>query len=76
VKCRDHAYAFRGICCTRAKSPSHFWGGGFGDWLDFSLLPDYDQVAKYFYFTVYSGETRTDGLKFEFFTPRPPQLRQ
>ena len=52
------------------------WGGSLGDWLDFSLLPDYDQVAKYFYFTVYSGRTTSDGLTFEFFTPRPPQLRQ
>ena len=52
------------------------WGGSLGDWLDFSLLPDYDQVAKYFYFTVYSGNANADGLKFEFFTPRPPQLRQ
>lgn len=52
------------------------WGGSLGDWLDFSLLPDYDQVAKYFYFTVYSGNTTADGLTFKFFSPRPPQLRQ
>jgi len=52
------------------------WGGNLGDWLDFSLLPDYDRVAKYFYFTVYSGSADTDGLTFKFFTPRPPQLRQ
>ena len=53
-----------------------FWGGSLGDWLDFSLLPDYDRVAKYFYFTVYSGNTTADGLTFQFFTPRPPQLKQ
>jgi hypothetical protein len=53
------------------------WGGGsLGDWLDFSLLPDYDQVAKYFYFTVYSGSADMDGLTFKFFSPRPPQLPQ
>ncbi|HEV2435697.1 MAG TPA: hypothetical protein VG077_06835 [Verrucomicrobiae bacterium] len=52
------------------------WGGSLGDWLDFSLLPEYDRVAKYFYFTVYSGRTSANGLTFEFFTPRPPQLRQ
>src|SRR5579862_2090554 len=51
------------------------WGGNLGDWLDFSLLPDYDQVAKYFYFTVYSGSTTADGLTFKFFSPRPPQLK-
>jgi hypothetical protein len=52
------------------------WGKNLGDWLDFSLLPDYDEVAKYFYFTVYSGSANTDGLTFKFFTPRPPQLRR
>jgi hypothetical protein len=53
-----------------------FWGGSLGDWLDFSLLPDYDRVAKYFYFSVYSGNATADGLMFQFFSPRPPQLRQ
>jgi len=52
------------------------WGKNLGDWLDFSLLPDYDQVAKYFFFTVYSGSANMDGLTFKFFTPCPPQLRQ
>jgi hypothetical protein len=50
------------------------WGKSHRDWLDFSLLPDYDKVSKYFYFTVYSGSTTTDGLAFKFFAPRPPQL--
>ena len=44
------------------------------DWLDFSLLPDFDSVSKYFYFTVYGGGTTTDGLTFEAFAPRPPGL--
>jgi hypothetical protein len=43
------------------------------DWLDFSLLPEYDKVSKYFYFTVYAGSATTDGLAFKFFAPRPPQ---
>jgi hypothetical protein len=49
-------------------------GGNPGDWLDFSLLPDYDRVAKYFYFTVYGGSADMDGLTFKFFSPRPPGL--
>jgi hypothetical protein len=44
------------------------------DWLDFSLLPDYDQVSKYFYFSVYAGGTTADGLSFKAFAPRPPQM--
>jgi hypothetical protein len=46
----------------------------FSDWLDFSLLPDFDQVSKYFYFSVYSGDTTADGLSFKVFAPRPPQM--
>ena len=45
------------------------------DWLDFSLLPDFDRVSKYFYFSVYGGSTTTDGLTFQAFAPRPPELK-
>ena len=45
------------------------------DWWDFSLLPDYYQVSKYFYFSVYAGNTTADGLSFKFFAPRPPQTK-
>ncbi len=44
------------------------------DWMDFSLLPDYDQVSKYFYFSVYGGGATPDGLEFKVFAPRPPDL--
>ncbi len=44
------------------------------DWLDFSLLPDFDSVSKYFYFSVYGGSTTADGLTFRMFSPRPPGL--
>ena len=49
-------------------------GKGLGDWMDFSLLPDFDSVARYFYFSVYGGSVTTEGLSFKFFAPRPPQL--
>jgi hypothetical protein len=45
------------------------------DWLDFSLLPDYDQVSKYFYFSVYAGNTTSEGLSFTGFAPRPPETK-
>jgi hypothetical protein len=44
------------------------------DWIDFSLLPDYEQVAKYFYFKVFTGATTPEGITFKGFSPRPPQL--
>jgi len=46
----------------------------FGEWMDFSLLPDYDKVSKYFYFSVTGGSVTADGLSFKIFAPRPPQL--
>jgi hypothetical protein len=48
---------------------------GFRDWMDFSLLPDYDAVAKYFYFSVYGGNVTADGIYLKVFGPRPPQLK-
>ncbi len=47
----------------------------FRDWLDFSLLPDYDSVSKYFYFSVFGGSTTVDGISFKAFAPRPPQVK-
>jgi hypothetical protein len=45
------------------------------DWADFSLLPPYDMISKYFYFSVYAGSFSPDGFSLTFFTPTPPQLR-
>jgi hypothetical protein len=46
----------------------------FSEWMDFSLLPDFDKVSKYFYFSVTGGNVTTDGLSFKVYAPRPPQL--
>lgn len=45
------------------------------DWMDFSLLPDYDKVSKYFYFSVYGSRTTSEGISFKTFAPRPPDLK-
>jgi hypothetical protein len=76
--------AMRSLFKTLKDQSSNGSGGGLNplaalpqavrDWLDFSLLPDYDQVSKYFYFSVYAGSTTPDGLSFKAFAPRPPQL--
>jgi hypothetical protein len=44
------------------------------EWVDFSLLPDYDKVSKFFYMSVFNGGANADGLSLKVFTPRPPQL--
>ncbi len=45
-------------------------------WADFSLLPSFDTVSKYFYFSVYTGSFSPDGFALKIFMPTPPQLRQ
>jgi len=44
------------------------------DWVDFTLLPEYDAVAKYFYLSVVGGKADADGLTLKIFAPRPPLL--
>ena len=48
----------------------------FKDWLDFSLLPSYEKVAKYFYITVYSGSLNAEGYSLKAFVPIPPGMRK
>jgi hypothetical protein len=45
------------------------------DLSDSSLLPDFDQVAKYFHIAVWSGAVTTDGVTFKWFAPAPPGMR-
>jgi hypothetical protein len=45
------------------------------EWCDFSLLPDYQKVSKYFYFTVATGSASAEGLSFKTFSPNPPELK-
>lgn len=48
---------------------------GFGDLADFSALPPFDRVAKYFHFSVGGGSSDAQFLNYRFFRPTPPQLR-
>jgi hypothetical protein len=47
----------------------------FKELMDFSLLPNFDSVSKYFHFSVYGGEANVDGLVFKMFNPNPPGLK-
>ena len=44
------------------------------EWADFTLLPEFEPVQKYFYFSVFAGSANADGLTLKMFAPRPPQL--
>ena len=48
----------------------------FRDWLDFSLLPDYDKVSKYFSFGVQAGSGSVEGLTYRMYSPTPQQLKK
>lgn len=47
----------------------------FREWMDFSLLPEFSKVAKYFSFTVWAGSANADGLSYKWFSPAPPGLK-
>lgn len=51
-------------------------GQFFKEWLDFSLLPPFEKIAKYFSFNVYGGGATTEGLSFKMFEPVPQGLRR
>jgi hypothetical protein len=57
-----------------AAMPFSSAGNSLRDLMDFSLLPDYDAISKYFNFTVYAGDATSEGLDFKFFQPRSPEL--
>jgi len=48
----------------------------FRDWLDYSLLPDYDKVSKYFGFGVQAVSANVDGLTFRMYSPTPTPLKK
>ena len=45
------------------------------EWLDFSLLPPFEKVAKYFGITVYAGHVSKTGYTLKVFTPKPPAAK-
>jgi hypothetical protein len=46
------------------------------EWVDFSLLPPFDAIAKHFHLNLYTGSVTGEGLSFKIFTPNPPQLKK
>jgi hypothetical protein len=45
------------------------------EWTDFSLLPPFDAVSKYFYFGAQSARFTSDGFSWTMFAPTPPRMR-
>ena len=49
--------------------------GRLREWADFSLLPPYDSISQYFYFSVFTGSFSPEGFTMNYFSPTPPKLR-
>jgi len=49
---------------------------GLKSWLDFSLLPAYDKIAKYFSFNVFAGVIQPEGVSLKLYYPAPPGLKK
>jgi hypothetical protein len=50
--------------------------GTFKDWMDFSLLPPFDKISKYFGFNVYTVSSTADGVVLKMYAPVPAGLRK
>ena len=59
---------------TSTDASLNMFPPAFREWLDFSLLPDYELVQKYFDISVFAGSANADGLSLKVFVPHPPQL--
>lgn len=44
-------------------------------WFDYSALPDYGSISKYFGLGVYGGGSTADGFSFRFYGPTPAGLK-
>ncbi|HUR57446.1 MAG TPA: hypothetical protein VM029_07040 [Opitutaceae bacterium] len=49
---------------------------GMSEWFDFSLLPPFDRVSKFFGYDVSAINVSPTAISFKMFTPTPPQLRK
>jgi hypothetical protein len=50
--------------------------GSIKEWFDYSLLPPFDAVAKYYSFVVMGGSADAEGLTLKIYSPVPPGLRK
>jgi hypothetical protein len=50
--------------------------GKFKEWVDFSLLPAFDQISKYFYHTVMGGAVNPQGFSFKIYSVTSPELKK
>lgn len=50
--------------------------GSIEEWFDYSLLPPFEAVAKYYSYVVMGGSANADGLTLKIYSPVPPELQK
>lgn len=45
------------------------------EFIDYTTLPAFDRIAKYFYFTLWSGSANPGGISMKWSIPTPPALK-
>ncbi len=45
------------------------------EWFDFAMLPPFEKVEKYFYYTIFAGGADDRGFSAKLFLPTPPKLK-
>ncbi len=75
--------ALRTTAATNSASASMLPGfaalpgaNSFKDWMDFSLLPPFDRISKYFGITVYAASSDANGFTLKMYAPVPAALRK
>ncbi len=72
---REDGSNLRGLAMLSGALLPRIPGKGDHKPIDFSLLPPFEKVAKYFHFSVYATESRPEGIYFNLFSPKPPALQ-
>ena len=62
-----------GLGAAALAAPQPF--GGLDELADFSSLPPFDRVAKYFHYSVGGSSSDADHLNYRWFRPSPPKLK-
>jgi hypothetical protein len=65
-----------GLSALTGPMGVHNDGKELKEWFDFSLLPAFEKISKYFNFVVFAGDADANGLNYRFFSPTPPSLRK
>jgi hypothetical protein len=45
------------------------------EWVDYNSLPAFDQIAKYFYYSLLTASSTPEGISFRISAPTPPGLK-